>query len=75
MGYYRLFVKGYDIIAKPLTSMLKKEGFAWIEEFRRTFEKLKQAMTRTPVLALPNFQQSFEVHIDASGDGIGAVLV
>ena len=74
-GYYRRFVKGYGIIAKPLTSMLKKEGFIWTEESRRAFDELKRAMTQTPVLALPNFQQPFEVHTDASGEGIGAVLV
>ena len=32
-------------------------------------------MTRTLILALPNFQQPFEVHTDASSEGIGVLLV
>lgn len=32
------------------------------------------AMTRTPVLALPNFQETFTVETDACQDGIGAIM-
>ncbi|KAL4380090.1 hypothetical protein GQ457_02G032600 [Hibiscus cannabinus] len=65
-GYYRMFIKGYGGISKPLTNMLRKEGFAWIEESRRAFEQLKQAMCQAPVLALPDFSKTFCLEIDAT---------
>jgi hypothetical protein len=37
------------------------------------FEKLKQAMVSTPVVALPNFSTTFIVEMDASDYGIGAI--
>lgn len=39
------------------------------------FDKVKLAMTSTPILALPNFQETFIIETDACQDGIGAVLM
>ncbi|XP_040996079.1 uncharacterized mitochondrial protein AtMg00860-like [Juglans microcarpa x Juglans regia] len=74
-SYYGWFVKGYGLIAKPFTTMLKNDSFEWTIEAREAFEELKRAMTRTPVFGLPNFEKPFEVYTDASNEGIEAVLV
>jgi len=55
IGYYRKFIKSYAIIAAHLTELLKKDNFIWGVEVDPTFNKLKQAITQAPILALPNF--------------------
>jgi hypothetical protein len=57
VGYYRKFVRGFGIIAAPLTKLLTKDGFYWSEDSLLGFNKLKQALTSPPILRLPNFSQ------------------
>ena len=65
VNYYRRFIKSYSTIAAPLTDLLKKNrAWDWNSECQEAFEALKRVVTEEPVLTLPNFNKSYEVHTD-----------
>lgn len=75
-GYYRKYVLGFATIARPLTRLTGKEvRFEWTEACEEGFKQLKDMLTRAPVLVLPRPGVPFVVYTDASGIGVGCVLM
>ena len=68
-GYYRRFIAGYGIIAKPLTDLTRKGKFQWNQDAQAAFEILKEKLSNAHVLALPNFEEPFIVETDACQSG------
>ena len=75
-GYYHRFIEGFSKIAKPMTTLLEKGAtFKWSAACEAAFQELKQRLTTAPVLVMPDMQKEFSIYCDASGQGIGCVLM
>ena len=75
-SFYRRFVKDFSTLVAPLIEVIKKNvGFKWGKEQERAFQLVKQKLTNAPLLSLPNFIKTFKIECDASGIGIGTVLM
>lgn len=75
IGYYHKFVKNYGKIEAPLTTLLQKNAFSWTPKAMKAFYYLKDETCQAPVLVTPDFIKTFIVECDASGNGIGDVLM
>nr|GEY93418.1 hypothetical protein [Tanacetum cinerariifolium] len=59
----------------PMTEITKLKQFVWNPQAQAAFEELKNQLSSAPLLALSCFDEVFEVECDASGVGIGDVLL
>nr|KAI8764985.1 hypothetical protein BgiMline_002655 [Biomphalaria glabrata] len=77
-GYYQKFIPHFNSIAAPLSDLTKKDRpdkVTWNEECELAFQRLKECLTSSPVLKLPDLSRTFVLRTDASGSGLGAVLM
>jgi hypothetical protein len=59
-----------------MTQLLEKEAkFKWSPQCEEALLTLKKLLTTAPVLAQPDIEKPFDVYCDASGMGIGGVLM
>nr|GEU50084.1 hypothetical protein [Tanacetum cinerariifolium] len=73
-SFYRRFIQNFSSLIVPLTECMKGGRFTWTSEAATAFDILKAKVTEGSVLALPNFDEVFQVECDASKVGIGGVL-
>ena len=88
-SYYRRFVKGFASLAEPLHKVValcsqnSKGGRraktapvakAWTTQCDEAFSKLKEALCSTPILGMADYSLPFILEVDASNQGLGAVL-
>jgi hypothetical protein len=74
--YYQRFIKGFFLIATLLTQLTKKnQKWDWSEECEKSLQELKRRLTTALVLTLPLRTEGFMVYSDASGKGLGCVLM
>ena len=76
VGYYRRFVPAYSTLLAPLTALLRKGcKWEWSAECEKAFGGVKEVLCSLPVLRAPDFSRPFALAVDASQEGVGAVLM
>jgi len=74
-NFYRRFMKGFSMIAKPLTDLTKKGiPWTWTPSSEDAFDKLKQMFTTGPILTQFDDTGPTKLETDASDFALGALL-
>ncbi|KAG8490827.1 hypothetical protein CXB51_013928 [Gossypium anomalum] len=74
-GYYRPFVKGFSMIATPMTRLLHKYvKFEWSKKCQQSFDQLKALLTKTLVLVQPESLKPHEMNYPAHDLELAAIV-
>lgn len=74
-SYYKRFIRKYEDITSPLTTLLKKESFKWSETTGEAFSRFKEAVISPLVLDVPIVSKAFIIECNASRKEIGVLLM
>lgn len=81
-SYYRRFIQSFAKVAAPLYNLIRKFPNAskklfcekWNSECEKSFVLLKELLTSAPILGYADYTKPFVLEVDASLNGLGAVL-
>ena len=74
--YCSRYIADFETLVEPLRRLTRQgQTFIWTEEQETAFNELKDRLSSAPVLAYYNTEAHTQVIADASGVGLGAVLV
>jgi hypothetical protein len=75
-GYYRIFIKGFSKISKPMTELLEKDKkFEWMPVCEASFQELKKRLMTAPILVMSDMEKLISIYCDVSGQELGCVLM
>ncbi|GAA0167707.1 hypothetical protein LIER_22579 [Lithospermum erythrorhizon] len=74
VSFYMHFIHNFSTIMSRIMNCMKGKKFTWTPETSTAFEEINVRLTMAPILVLLDFSQPFELHCDASGVGIRAIL-
>lgn len=76
ISYFRRFIEGFAVMAKPLYDLLKTNvEFKFGENELRAFEDIKSKLISSPLLAVYSPKDPTELHCDPSSLGFCAILM
>ena len=74
-GFYRIFIKNFSKISRPLTNLLQKDvPFVFYDDCVEAFEILKKTLISAPIIQPPDWNLPFEIMCDANDSVVGVVL-
>ena len=67
---------GFSKIAAPMTTLTcKNVKFEWMDAYEQSFQELKNRLVTAPILTILEGEDGFVIYCDASGQGLGVVLM
>jgi hypothetical protein len=76
INFLRRFVSNFAELVKHITTMLRKGNeVKWTDESRESFNQIKKALTKEPMLIIPDYSKDFLIFSFASFDTVAIVLL
>ncbi|MBW0506109.1 hypothetical protein O181_045824 [Austropuccinia psidii MF-1] len=74
-SYYRKHLKNFAIHSRSLHRICDQQTvFEMTQERIQAYENIRYALTKAPLLLMPDWKLLFKLHINACGQGLGAAL-